>query len=117
MTFVYKYIRPEDRGLCKVKVAKATHNSVFKYRKRTLVKSLFWRYHYYADAKYMEIQCLPTLLTKILNTILVPVSIILCGVVNYKEVLNDAYRVLNPRKTGSFISDGVHGDSYEKLMK
>lgn len=112
----YEYKSPLDRGMQKVKVPKERHNAVFSYRKRTLFKSFFFRYHYYADDRSILIELLPTLFTKILNTVFVPVVILVYGIANYREILTEVKRSWCPRKYGAFTADEATGESYKVLM-
>lgn len=112
----YEYKNPLDRGMLKVKVPKERHNSVFLYSKRTLFKPLFSRYHYYADDRSMLIELMPTLLTKVLCTALLPLTIFVYGIANYKELVRDVKRTWCPRKYGAFTADEVAGEGYKLLM-
>lgn len=116
MTYVYKYQPPEDNGYTKVNIPKSLHNSVLKYRQRTIFKSLFVKYEYYYNDWNIKVQILPTLLTKVLDTMLVPINLIFCGLSNYKDVFRGVYKTWNPKKTGSFSVDDIQGEKYEEVM-
>ena len=126
MTYVYKYQPPEDNGYTKVNIPRSLHNSIFKYkaakaglrpyRQRTLFKSLFVKYEYYYNHWNIKVQVLPTLLTKVLTTLLVPINLIFCGLSNYKYVFRDVQRTWCPKKTGSFIEDDIQGEVYKEVM-
>lgn len=116
MTYVYKYQPPEDNGYTKVNITKSVHNSVFKYGQRTLFKALFVKYEYYYNHWSIKVLILPTLLTKVLTTMLVPINLIFCGLSNYKDVFRDVYRTWNPKKTGGFIEEDIQGEKYKEVM-
>lgn len=116
MSHIYKYEPPEDNGYTKVNIPKSVHNSVLKHRQRTLFKSLFVKYEYYYNHWNIKVQVLPTLLTKVLTTLLVPINLIFCGLSNYKYVFRDVQRTWCPKKTGSFIEDDIQGEVYTEVM-
>lgn len=116
MEFKYEYKKPEDNGYTKINIPKSLHNSVFTYRKRTLLKSLFVRWEYYKNDWNIRAQVLPTILTKVLTVLFVPLILIMQGVGNYKDVFRDVYRTCNPKKTGSFSVDDIQGDKYKEVV-
>lgn len=116
MTCVYKYQPPEDNGYTKINIPKSLHNSVFTYRKRTLLKSLFVRWEYYKNDWNIRAQVVPTILTKVLMVLFVPLNLIMQGVGNYKDVFRDVYSTWNPKKTGSFSVDDIQGDKYKEVV-
>lgn len=112
----YQYQSPLDQGYTKIKVSKARHNQVFKYRQRTFFKSLFERYDYFSNGKQVIVENLPTLLTKVLAVLFVPVTLVLCGLANYKEFFHELKRDLFPRKYGRFIRDDIIGEQAAYLI-
>lgn len=112
----YEYQCPTAKGYKRIKVSKAQHNSVFKYRKRTLLKSLVHRQEYYDNGNQIIVQHLPTLITKILCVVLLPVNLLFYGVGNLDELMKDTKRIIQPKKHGSFSSDVISDEQYSKLM-
>lgn len=116
MTYVYKYQPPEDNGYTKVNIPKSLHNSVLNYRQRTMFQSL-QQYSYFTNNDWnIKVQVLPTLLTKVLTTVLVPINLIFCGLSNYKDVFMGVQRTWCPKKTGGFIEDDIQGEVYKEVM-
>lgn len=113
----YQYKDPLENGYTKIKVSKALHNSVFKYRQRTLCKDLFTKYEYCADDWSIRVEALPTLFTKSLSVLFFPLFVLYYGVGNFGELKDELYRVLNPKETGSFCVDDITGEKYKEVMK
>lgn len=116
MTYVYKYQPPEDSGYTKVNIPKSLHNSIFKYRQRTLFKSLFVKYEYYYNHWNIKVQVLPTFFAKVVATLSVPILLVLHGLSNYKDVFREVCRIWNPKKTGSFSVEDIQGERYREVM-
>ena len=111
----YEYQCPTTKGYKRIKVSKAQHNSVFKYGKRTLLKSLVQKQEYYDNGNQIIVQHLPTLITKILCVVLLPVNLLFYGVGNLDELIKDTKRIIQPKKYGSFSSDVIFGEQYSKF--
>lgn len=110
MTYTYK----EPAGE-KVHFTKEQHRVLFPQRQRNLFK----RYDYYLSNDRLEIQQLPTVLTKALVVITLPIALLLYGVANYKEVIYETKHILQPKKYGAFVSDVIweRYETYEKARK
>lgn len=112
----YKYKDPLENGYKKITVSKALHNSVFKYRQRSLWKNLFTKYEYYANDWCIQVEVLPTLFAKVIVIVTFPVTLLVHGIANFTEIKDEVYRFCNPKKTGSFIVDAITGEKYKEVM-
>ena len=112
----YEYKEPLQNGYRKIKVSKSLHNSVFKYRKRTLWKSLFTKHEYYANDWCIRVEVFPTLFAKLIVLTSFPFLLLLHGVSNYSEIKNEVYSFCNPKKSGEFAVDDITGDQYKKII-
>lgn len=104
MGYEFKYT--EDNGFQKVHISKKDHNDMFEYRQ------IKWcdKYEYYLNedtGQFVMIK-LTSFPAKILATVAYPLLILLHGIVNYKEVNTEIYRMWNQKKTGSFSGDDSH---------
>lgn len=114
--FVYTYKSPLDQGYTKIKVSKDKHNQVFIYQQRTFFKSLVSKYDYFSKGNEVIAENVPTLFGKVLTVLLFPVFLILGGVFNYKELIDDTKRILFPRRYGSFTRNTVSGHFAKVLI-
>lgn len=107
--YKYIYTNPLNMGFRRIKVSKQLHNKIYKFKssQRTFLKDLFLKHTYFRDNTELYIEKTPTLLTKVLNTVLLPLSLVVYGLSNYKEIIKDAKTEWSPRKYGSFTSDTI----------
>lgn len=109
----YKYVDPVENGYKQFKLTKKQHNELFKYRKITWAD----KYDYYDNGNHILIHKFINWKGVLYCTLTVPVAVLLNGVVNFKEILKELKELYNQKESGSFSSDIVQGDRYEKLMK
>ena len=113
----YEYFNPLTEGYKKINVSKSLHNSVFKYRKRTVWRSLWCKYDYFANDWNIRVEQTPTMALKVVVVVTFPILLILHGLTNFRELKDEVYRFCNPRKTGSFIVDDITDDRFKEVMK
>lgn len=111
----YIYKSPLDSGHIQFALTKKQHNELFPKRQ---VK---WgdRYEYYYNDYHILLHCFSNWKVKILGTLLFPVNILVFGVANYKEILNEYKRMYNEKKHGSFVENHVSSgtEKYDEIMK
>lgn len=109
----YKYTDPVEQGLTRVKLTKAAHNQLFKYRQCN------WkhRYEYYLGDDYFEMHELTSLRAKLLSLILFPISVIGEGIFNIKDTFNGHRRLIQDKKYGFFVREVVWSSEplYDKI--
>lgn len=103
--FQYKYECPTERGFKKFTISKRDQNRIFKYRKSK------WscKYEFYLLDKTIIMFKLPSKLFCILTTLLLPVSILLLGVMNYKRIYRESViDTWRAKEQGAFSQDAIH---------
>lgn len=110
----YIYKNPLDNGYKKFKLSKKTHNKLFKYRQIKWID----KYEYYYNDKQIIFHKFYNPLVIIFNTLLFPVSVLLYGIMNFKECWLDLKKTYNQKKYGSFSSDSIPNgsDIYKKII-
>ena len=109
----YKYVSPVDLGYKELRLTKEQHNELFPYRK------IAWsyRYEYYYNDDYIIMHRFINWKGVLFATLTFPVVVLLNGIANVKELWKELTDLYNQKETGSFDSDSVRGDRYEKIMK
>ena len=109
----YKYVNPIDKGYKEFKLTKQQHNEFFQYRK------IAWchKYEYYYNEHRIIVHRFINWKGILFATLTFPVVVLLNGVANFKEIWKELTDLYNQKETGSFDSDSVRGDRYEKIMK
>lgn len=111
----YIYKDPLDQGYKQFKLTKKQHNKLFPNRQRTW-KS---RFEYYYNDNNVILHLFTSRLAIILNLILFPLSVLLNGLREFKEVAESHKKLLNEKKYGSFSSDDIwkSSDLYSEIME
>jgi hypothetical protein len=111
----YQYKNPLDLGYTKFALSKKQHNELFPKRK------MLWhdRYEYYYNEKMIMLHRFTNWKGILVNTVLFPLSVLLHGVIHFKEIWRELYRQFHQKETGDFISEHVHHQSqtYQDVMK
>jgi hypothetical protein len=110
----YVYKNPVDNGYKKFKLSKKQHNQLFKHRQIRWID----RYEYYYNDKHVLLHKFYSPLVVILNTLLFPVTVLLNGIVHFKECWKDLKSTYHQKKSGSFVSDNIwcSSETYDKIM-
>ena len=110
----YQYINPVSQGYKEIKISKEDHNRLFPYRKIKLMD----KYRYYLSNNNFIMHRFMSLPAVIFNTILFPISLLMNGIKNYKEVFYELYKMYHQRKCGAFVSDCVSSgsDIFQKIL-
>jgi hypothetical protein len=111
----YQYKNPIDQGYKQFNLTKKQHNELFPYRKKTwLVK-----YEYYYNQYEILLHKFATIPAIILETLLFPVNVLICGLADIKDLIKDVKGLYRPKKYGSFVGDSVYkgSEAYEKIMQ
>jgi len=111
----YIYTNPLDEGYKQFKLTKKQHNELFQYRQ------IQWRdkYEYYYNENHIIMHKFVNLPSKILITILFPIFLLIYGIGNFKELIEEMKRGYNQKKYGSFTGDDIYKGSttYNKVME
>lgn len=98
----YKYESPTERGYTQIKLTKAEHNVVFKYRKKTIFRS---SEYFYKDGHFIAHHFAPLWWVCLLA---IPALIIMTFYSGVFEAWEDVKRALRPKHYGSFTGDSAH---------
>lgn len=115
--FEYKYECPTKRGFKKFRVSKRDQNRIFKYRKARWSHN----YEFYVMDETIIMQRIPSVRLCLLATIALPLSVFLCGVVNYKKIYRESVvDTWNAKEQGAFSSNGIRkrkgDDTFERVI-
>lgn len=114
-TATYVYVDPLSNGYKRFFLAKKQHNELFKY------DQLHWftRYEYYISDDRIIVNRFTHPVAIAINLILFPLSLLLHGMVNFKESWTDHKKLLNEKKHGSFLSEIVWArtNTYKKIAE
>lgn len=102
--FVYEYKDPTTKGYTRVTLSKEEHDKWFL---PNYPRKWQYRFEYYMSDKAVMFERFSSWPAVILMFLLLPISILAFGFVNIKETWKDHASLLNPKKTGSFIT-GTH---------
>ena len=108
---MYQY---QKQGYTQFKLTKKQHNKLFPKRK---IKWLD-RYEYYYNEHLIILHRFANTKGIIVITLLFPISVLLYGFSNIKDVLDELKHAYNQKKYGSFTSDSVPKGSelYQNIM-
>lgn len=111
----YQYTNPLDNGYKQFKLTKKQHNQLFKNRQ------IKWydKYEYYYNNKLILLHKFYNWQAVLLNTIMFPLTVLVEGLGDIKEIIKDIKSLFNQKKYGSFISNGIwsNTDLYDDVMK
>lgn len=91
---------PEEEAI-RFYMSKKEHNRLFPRRKRRWFRS----YKYYMSSYKIELRTYLNIFGKIINTIFVPVAIIMEGLNSTPEILKDCYKTWFQEKTKTYVCD------------
>lgn len=111
----YQYRDPLKQGYKKFKLTTKQHNELFKYRK----KKWYSKYEYYYNENQILLHGFTNKFAIVINTILFPLIVLVNGIGNIKEIIDDFKRLYNEKKYGSFTSDHVWSvtEKYNQIME
>lgn len=104
---IYTYEDPLTKGYSRFKLSRKQHNQLFKYRQLKWYSFLTTKYEYYISPDDIRINRFVALPNIIFATILFPFMILIHGISNIKEILNEYKRAYNQKKYGSFINEHI----------
>lgn len=113
----YKYKNLINEGYMKIKLSPSEHKRIFKNYNRK------YKYEVYENNNSYIRQRFYPLWIVILNTILYPISILVYGISNIKEINSEIYELIHQKKTGKFYKEIVYKSTLknrelgEKLQK
>jgi len=108
----FKYNDPLTRGYTKFKLTKKQHNEIFP--KRKLNWSSSCEYYYTEDKVLIHRFVSP--LAVVVNVLWFPISVVMNGLGEFKEILREYKRLFNQKQTGYFSTEFVYKDD-EKFNK
>ena len=112
----YKYRNPVDDGYIKFGISSKDQNRIFKHRKSR------WsiNYEFYIKDGHIIMHAIPNVFGCLFCTVIFPFSLLLCGVVNYKDVYKECIlRTWQCKKYGSFSGDDIYhkrDGTYESIV-
>lgn len=102
----YEYSNPLNNGYVKTNISKKQLNSVFKYKKGIGCKPVVF---YNREKDTFLIEYLTPVWMKVLGSLTYPISVLVHGLSNYKEVWDDCFKYSwYERKYGKFTSDTIY---------
>lgn len=109
--YEYKYKCPTEYGMKKVKVTRKQHNEMFNKRK------LKWgqRAEYYIDLEKDrgEIHFFANNLGIIVTILLFPMLVLINGIGNIKELIDEYSEFFNKKEKGAFTKDSFSPSRYD----
>ncbi len=99
----YEYKSPTEQGFFEVTLTRKQHNELFPNRKTRW----FERYEYYLSDNCFKMHRFTNWIGITIETVLLPLGILLHGIMNTKEILHDHKRLRNQKKYGSFVEEAV----------
>jgi hypothetical protein len=110
----YIYKNPLENGYKQFKLTRKQHNELFKFRK------LKWtdKYEYYYNDKNILIHKFASISVIILVTVLFPINLLLYGLKDINEIIEEYKKMYNQKKYGSFVSDSIwsNTDTYKEII-
>lgn len=105
---VYTYKSPTHSGFEKFKVKRKEYNKILPNRK----KNVFTKIEGYYKEDEILVHYTKTLLGKILITLFLPITIIIHGLGNIKDIAKEYKRLLNQKESGAFVEDFISSTDY-----
>ena len=100
---MYVYDDPIDNGYKRIYVSRKIHNGIFN-EKITFKRCLFIKYVYYFSNNSLLIHKFTSKFGIFVVLLLFPLSVLIEGFGNIKEILIDYKRLLNEKKFGAFTT-------------
>lgn len=97
----YQYKNPIENGYTQIYIPKKEWNKLYPYHK------LRWSQYneYYINENSLLVHKFYYTYICYINLLFLPIMLLLVGLANYKEVLNENIKFLNQKKNGTFSSD------------
>lgn len=96
----YQYINPESQGYQRFYIKRKVHNKAFPYYKT----KWYNRYEYYRSIHEIRIDVYVNILGVFLETLCLPLNILMNGLSNYKEIIGNIRGLYSQKKQGHFHS-------------
>lgn len=100
--YEYEYEDKIEQGYTRKYMSRKRHNQLFKYQKT----SILFSYEYYCKPDKIIMEKHYSLFAKFLSVVLIPFSLLLEGIMNYKEIIRDSW-LWNSRERGTFVCDDI----------
>lgn len=111
---VYKYESPASKGYVLTKLKRRHLNKVLKYPIQPHWRvDVWWKEE---DNTFIVERC-TAYWAVFANCVLLPITLLLHGVANYKEILQEHKDLFNEKEKGKFVSDYWRGDFASKLRE
>lgn len=112
--YKYVYKNPLDQGCQQFKLTRKQHNALFKYRQM----KWYHRYEYYYNEHKIIMHRFVNIYGIILQTIMFPILVLLEGLGDIKQIIEEYKKLYNQKKYGSFRGDNIWSDSdkYKEIM-
>ena len=106
----YKYEDPTTKGMTRVFLTQKQHNELFPHRPRS------WklRYDYFLDENRFEMHRMVSVVGQIIVTVLFPLSLLMEGFGNFKEIVQDHKKAIWQRTYGNFNKDVVFNNDRQQ---
>lgn len=104
----YKYINPTEKGFTRIKMSKKDIKKIFKRYSWKCSYEIYENEYLYLRHEFVKWYL------KIIIIALYPISVLIYGLSNIKEINNDMYEMIFQKKTGDFISDSVYKNKTKK---
>lgn len=105
----YIYDNPTDEGYIQIKLTTKEHNKIF----RTYKKGI--KYEVYESKYCYRRDSFEPLWMSVINIILYPVSLLINGLSNIKELNSEIYSSFNQKQTGHFYSEYTYKCDLTKI--
>lgn len=96
----YVYTSPVENGYVRIKLTRKEHEKIFKRKPSRITKR-----EYYKRNNEILVHYFDPLWIVVLNIILYPFLLLMCGLSNIKELNRDIGRSFNQKQGGHFYSD------------
>lgn len=113
MVYKYEYVCPSTKGYVLTSITKKQLKSVHKNYNYRVADSICVWYNSEHDDFIVEKFTAPWAIA--VNWMMLPFTLLIYGLSNYKEIWKYHVYLLNERKHGRFVSDFIRGNSAEKL--
>jgi hypothetical protein len=110
----YIYKNPLENGYKQFKLTRKQHNKLFKHIKFKWTD----KYSYFYNDNNILIYEFTNIPTKILMIIIFPIILLLDGIANIKEIIEEYKSMCNQKKYGSFCSNSIpsNTDTYKEII-
>ncbi len=110
----YEYVDPVSQGYKRVYFTRKEHKKLFPKRKL----GVYHKYEYYVNDSQLTLYSLNSAPCIIINTLLFPLVVLLAGLANFKEIIEEYKRMCYQKTYGAFGVDVIysHTDTYYEAI-